>query len=178
MRALAPSLFLASIALAWPASAAVRSADASSFIVAGSYETKADAATAFAALVEPKRWWSPQHSWSGDANNISLEARAGGCWCERWNGGEAEHARVIFVAKDKQLRVAGAFGPMQAMALNAVLDVQLVPTATGTRIDMTYTVNGSPASNLDKLAPAVDGVLAEQFGRLQSLLDNGSPSAP
>lgn len=176
MRLFVPGFALACIAL--PVSATVTSVDASSFVVTQSYETKANAATTFAALAEPKRWWSSQHSWSGDANNLSLEARAGGCWCERWKGGEAEHARVIFIAKDKQLRVAGAFGPMQAMALNAVLDVQLVPTATGTRIDMSYTVNGSPASNLDKLAPAVDGVLAEQFGRLQRLLHTGSAAKP
>lgn len=176
MRRLVFGLALASVAL--PASAAVLSADAASFVVTQSYETKADAATAFASLIEPKRWWSSQHSWSGDANNLSLDARAGGCWCERWNGGEAEHARVIFIAKDKQLRVSGAFGPMQAMALNAVLDVQLTPTAAGTRIDMSYTVNGSTMSKLDRLAPAVDGVLAEQFGRLQSLLDTGSAPKP
>lgn len=176
MRNLAVGLVLACAAL--PASGAVTTADASAFVVAQSYEVKADASSAYAALIDPKRWWSSQHSWSGDANNLSLDPRAGGCWCERWNGGEAEHARVIFIAKDKQLRVSGAFGPMQAMALNAVLDVNLTATATGTRIDVTYTVNGSTASNLDQLAPAVDGVLAEQFGRLQSLLDAGSPKKP
>lgn len=178
MRAIVPGVFLALIAAAGPATAAVRSAEPSSFVVAQSFETQADASSAYAALIEPKRWWSSQHSWSGDANNLSLEARAGGCWCERWKDGEAEHARVIFVAKDTHLRVSGAFGPMQAMALNGVLDVQLVPTTTGTRIDMTYTVNGSPSSNLDKLAPAVDGVLAEQFGRLRNLLETGSAAKP
>lgn len=171
-------LGLALIAASLPASAAVSSSNASGFVVSQSFEVKADAPAAYAALIEPKRWWSSQHSWSGDANNLSLDARAGGCWCERWEGGEAEHARVIFVVKDKQLRVSGAFGPMQSMALNAVLDVQLVPTATGTRIDMTYTVNGSPSSNLDKLASPVDGVLAEQFGRLQSVLGSGSTGKP
>ncbi|MFT3805626.1 hypothetical protein [Arenimonas sp.] len=176
MRHLALGLILASIAL--PASSAVKSSDASSFVVTQSYEVKTDATTAYAALIEPRRWWSSQHSWSGDAKNLSLDARAGGCWCERWNGGEAEHARVIFVVKDKQLRTSGGFGPMQAMALNAVLDVDLTTTANGTRIDVAYTVNGTPASNLDKLAPAVDGVLAEQFGRLQSLLDMGSATKP
>ncbi|RYY37536.1 MAG: hypothetical protein EOP59_13760, partial [Sphingomonadales bacterium] len=31
-------------------------------------------------LTAPSSWWSPDHSYSGDAANITLDARAGGCW--------------------------------------------------------------------------------------------------
>ncbi|MEX0600366.1 MAG: hypothetical protein WD205_06975, partial [Rhodothermales bacterium] len=30
------------------------------------------------------RWWSPSHTYSGDAANLSIDARPGGCFCERW----------------------------------------------------------------------------------------------
>jgi hypothetical protein len=38
---------------------------------------------------------------------------------------------------------------------------------------MTYVVNGSSASALDKSAPAVDDVLGEQFARLARFIETG-----
>ncbi len=44
----------------------------------------------YAALIEPGHWWSSAHSFSGNAANFTLDARAGGCWCETLpNGGSA-----------------------------------------------------------------------------------------
>src|SRR5277367_5491060 len=46
---------------------------------------------AYAALLLPGRWWSPDHSFSHNAANFVLDARAGGCWCENFpDGGSAE----------------------------------------------------------------------------------------
>ncbi len=44
------------------------------------------------------RWWDPEHSYSGVAANFSIDARAGGCFCERLKDGSVAHMTVVFVA--------------------------------------------------------------------------------
>src|SRR5277367_1894554 len=52
---------------------------------------------AYAALLLPARWWGSDHTFSGNAANLTLDARAGGCWCESLpDGGSAEHLRVVY----------------------------------------------------------------------------------
>ncbi len=57
----------------------------------------------------------------GSAANLSLEARAGGCWCERLaDGGSVEHLRVLLVSPGRMLRMRGALGPFQGLAVDGV----------------------------------------------------------
>jgi uncharacterized protein YndB with AHSA1/START domain len=121
------------------------------------------------------RWWSPAHSWSGDARNLSLELRAGGCYCERWRGGSAEHGRVVMARRNELLRLHAALGPLQEMALFGALAFELQPAAGGSALVVTYRVSGDSLHGLDKLAPAVDGVIGEQVMRLKRYLETGSP---
>ena len=46
-----------------------------------------NAAGAYAAVTHPEKWWNGEHSYSGDAANMTLEAVAGGCWCEKLPAG-------------------------------------------------------------------------------------------
>lgn len=73
-----------------------------------------------------------------------------------------------------------ALGPLQGRAVNGVLTFQLKPEDKGaaTTLSMTYVVNGASASALDKSAPAVDGVLGNQFARLVRFIETGKPTAP
>ena len=123
---------------------------------------------AWRRLVTVSAWWEGSHSYSGQARNLSLEARAGGCWCERWADGSVEHGRVLMAMPQRALRIEGAFGPLQAMAVQAVMDFALTAgEAPGTtRIRLTYVASGSSAAQLDAIAPAVDGVLGIQMARL------------
>ncbi len=135
-------------------------------------------ATVWAALIEPARWWNPQHSWSGKAANFSLDARAGGCFCERLpDGGSVEHQRVLFVAPNRQLRLGGGLGPLQAEALSAVLNWELKAEGLGTRLTQTYVVGGHVDGGLGGWATPVDGVIREQLERLQRLIESGAPEA-
>jgi hypothetical protein len=95
---------------------------------------------------------------------LSLDAKAGGCWCEIWSGGEVEHGRVLTVMPKQTLRVDGAFGPLQDLGVSAAMTFTLSDgSAPGkTRLTLDYKVVGSSLSGLDKLAPLVDQVLAEQ----------------
>lgn len=109
----------------------------------------------------------PEHSWSGNAANLSLDPRAGGCFCERLpSRGSVEHMRVIYADPGKQLRMTGSLGPMQGEALAATLTVTLATANDGTKLSWQYKAGGYSALPFAQLAPAVDGVLAEQFHRL------------
>ena len=171
MKAIAAALVIALLAAPATGSAEVTEKAASGFLLTQRVIVKSDAAASYQALLHPERWWKEGHTWSGSAKNLSLDPRAGGCWCERWADGEVEHARVLFIKKDEMLRLQGSFGPMQGLAVSGVLEFQLTQGKDGTQVDMSYRVNGSEASKLDIIAPMADGMFAEQMASLKSLLD-------
>lgn len=127
-------------------------------------EAPIDRDAAWARLVDVASWWSGSHSYSGDAKSLSLDARAGGCWCEIWSGGEVEHGRVIMVMPRRMMRIDGAFGPLQDLGVGAAMTFTLADgSAPGTtKLTLDYKVVGSSLSGLDQMAAAVDQVLKEQ----------------
>ena len=143
-------------------------------------ETAAIAAPAdrvWATLVLPARWWSKEHSFSGDAANLSLTPVAGGCFCEKLpGGGGVEHLRVVYVQPGKMLRMTGALGPLQGAPVAGVMTVALTPQGAGTRLALSYRVAGPVDGGADKLAPVVDMVLAQQVAGLKATAER--PGAP
>jgi hypothetical protein len=119
------------------------------------------------------RWWS--HSWSGNPANLALDLRAGGCFCETWQDGSAEHARVVRAIRGESLVLHGALGPLQEMGVSGVLTFQLEPAGAGTLLTVTYRVSGDTAHGLDKLASIVDKVIGEQTLRLVRYGETGIP---
>ncbi len=112
-------------------------------------------------------WWSSDHTYSGDAKSLSLDAKAGGCWCEMWSGGEVEHGVVVVMPRDF-LGVSAVFGPLQQLGVSGTLTFQLADGADAgsTKLTVDYKVSGSSLSGLENVATAVDGVLIEQVTRL------------
>jgi uncharacterized protein YndB with AHSA1/START domain len=158
------------------ASAKVVQSSPEGFVVRESAVVKAGRESVWAALIAPARWWNKDHSWSGDAKNLTLEPRAGGCFCETLpGGGSAEHMRVIQAAPGQLLRFRGALGPLQSEALDGVLTVELKAIDGATSIEWTYVVGGYARFPLKEIAPAVDAVVSEQAGRLASLVERGDP---
>src|SRR5688572_15907839 len=103
--------------------------------------------TAYRELIRIPEWWDPAHTWSGSSRNLTLDARAGGCFCEKLkNGGSVQHARVLFAQPGERLRLEGALGPLQEMAVTGVLTYTLAPDGPGTRITMSYRVAGDRKS--------------------------------
>jgi len=151
---------------AGPALAAATDVTPQSFVVTHRAETSASPAAVFAAFGQVSRWWGSQHTYSGKAENLSLEMRAGGCWCEQWDGGSVQHGRVIFAQPQKMLRLQAALGPLQGMAVTGVLSFTLAPDGPGTRVTMTYRVAGALTMETAKLAPLVDQVMGVQLHRL------------
>jgi uncharacterized protein YndB with AHSA1/START domain len=130
----------------------------------------------YQAFTQLPKWWNKAHTWSGDAANLSLDAQAGGCFCERWgNGASVMHGRVLMAQPGAALRMHAWLGPLQEMPVQAVLTFGTARRDGATRLRVTYRVFGPADANLDKLAPAVDGVLGEQVKRLKSFIETGRP---
>lgn len=153
-----------------PAAAAITGSGPDGFTVVHERTVAAAPAAAWAMLVAPAQWWNGAHSYSGNAANLTLDLRAGGCWCERWAGGSAEHGRVILVAPERTLRLYAALGPLQQLPTVATLSWTLAAAGQGTKIVLTYRVLGRASDNIAAMAAPVDAVLAEQADRLAAAL--------
>jgi len=164
--------------IASPARAEVVSSTPAGFVSRNVVGVAATPAAVYAAIVrEVGRWWDPAHTFSGDARNLSIDARAGGCFCETLDGGgTVQHLTVAFAAPGQRLRMTGALGPLQELAVTGVLSWDLVARDGRTEITLTYTVGGYRQGGLQELAAPVDGVLAAQLRRLQNQIERGSPT--
>ena len=164
------------VAMVRPATvaAAVTDKAANGFTSVNAVVVKAGPEQVWHALVaDIGKWWNPEHSWSGDAANLSIEPRAGGCFCEALpGGGSVEHLRVVFVQRPKLLVLHGGIGPLQALGVAGAFTFALQARPDGgTQITLTARVGGYRKEGLDSLAAPVDGVLGEQIARLAALVD-------
>jgi Polyketide cyclase / dehydrase and lipid transport len=120
-------------------------------------------------------WWSPDHTFSGEALNLSIDARANGCFCEKLNnGGSVRHMTVIYADPGKVLRLDGAIGPLQSMGVTGSMTWTFTKSGEGTKLDVTYSVGGYNPHGLQKFSVAADFVLNEQIGRLKNLIETGT----
>lgn len=161
---------LASLMAASAAPAEVVSASSNGFEVRQTVSLVVKPEVAFAAFSNVSGWWDAEHTYSGDSSNLSLDLRAGGCFCERFpeGGGGVEHMRVVYVEPGKRVVLTGALGPLLYEATTGVMDVQVKSTAAGSQLTLNYRAAGFANGGADKLAPLVDGVLAGQMKRLRA----------
>ena len=87
------------------------------------------------------------------------------------DGGFVRHMEIVFCQPGKTLRLSGGLGPLQGMGVSGALTFQLELKNGQTEITLTYNVSGNPDLQLDKIAPAVDSVLAAQLERLATWCD-------
>ena len=177
MRKSAITIAAGALAFACPAQAEVVQSSADGFVVRSEVSVPLHHTQVWDPLVDPAKWWNGDHSWSADAANFSLDARAGGCFCEALpDGGSVEHMRVIMSQPGKMLRLSGALGPLQGEALDGTLTIEIERQDRNNRIVFTYVVGGYSRIPLESVAPAVDGVIQEQANRLAALLFMGDPA--
>jgi uncharacterized protein YndB with AHSA1/START domain len=166
-----------SLAVAGPASAEVKSATPTGFEIVTMATISAPADRVYAALGEVGRWWSPSHTFSRDAGNLSMELHAGGCYCERLkDGGSVQLLQVVYAAPGEGLRLRGALGPLQTEGVDGTLSWTLKPVEGGTSLTQSYVVGGYIRSGMEQWAPRVDRVLDEQLQRLKSFVEGKSPA--
>ena len=174
------AMIAASLLAASAGQAKVVETGAERFVTRDTASVKTAPLATWLALIKPGEWWNSQHSWSGDAKNMTLTPQGGGCFCERIPVGDtgnssamegsARHAEVLQAFPMKVLRMRGGFGPLQGEPATGVLTITLKEVPGGTRILWEYNVGGPMRYKVAEIAPAVDAVMTEQLKRLQAYL--------
>jgi uncharacterized protein YndB with AHSA1/START domain len=161
-----------------PLSAEVADSSANGFTVKETINIQASPQDVYAKIFKIGDWWSSDHTFSRDAHNLSLEEKAGGCFCEKMpGGGGVKHMEVVYVAPGKAVVLHGTLGPLQTAAASGAMQIQLSAADGGTKVDVTYAVAGYQANGMTSWAGPVDMVLKMQFTRLKSLIEKGDPAA-
>jgi hypothetical protein len=180
------AVLLASALAAAPAAAEVVTVHPTGFVVRHEVVVEADTKATWLALISPATWWRKEHTWSGDAANLSLMPSAGGCFCERIPEvdepgrftleGSVEHMRVIQSQPEAALRMRGGLGPLQSEPVTGVLTIAISKADKGTRLVWEYNVAGYMRYEIPVISKAVDGVIGLQAAALGDLL--GRVDAP
>jgi uncharacterized protein YndB with AHSA1/START domain len=171
------AFFAAVLAVASPlrVSAAVEDEAPNGFTVSVTADIAASPDRVYETVLTPQHWWSSEHTYSHDAANLTLDARAGGCWCEALPGGASvQHMVIVNAIPGKLLRLRGALGPLQSMAVDGAMTFSLHSVGNNTQLTLTYTVGGYSRQGFGELAKAVDSVLGEQTDRLKRFVETGS----
>lgn len=175
-------LTLAALLLApsFPAAAEVVTSGPGGFVSRHEAVVSANPRDVWLALAAPADWWRGEHTWSGDAANLTLTPQAGGCFCEtipevdepgRFTlQGSVEHMRVIQAYPERALRMQGALGPLQSEPVTGILTIAISEVETGTRIVWEYNVGGAMRYEVPVISRAVDGVMGAQLAALAGLL--------
>ncbi len=164
------------MALAVPAAAEVTRATDNGFVSRHEVVVEATPKDVWLALISPGEWWRSEHTWSGDAKNLTLTPQAGGCFCETIPEsdepgritleGSVEHMRVVQAYPESALRMVGALGPLQSEPVMGVLTIAISKVDKGTRIVWEYNVGGSMRYEVPVISKAVDGVMGAQLAAL------------
>lgn len=160
-----------------PAFADVTSAAANGFAIRHVVPVAADRAAVYAAAVgDIDRWWSGDHTVSGDAANLYLTTTVPGCFCETL-GEQAGlvHLTVSFVNPGTMIRLTGGLGPLGLMGVSGNMTWEFDAAGSGTVVTLQYAVGGYMDGGLDTVAGAVDAVLGEAMQRLKSYAETGDP---
>ncbi|SHN60785.1 SRPBCC family protein [Erythrobacter sanguineus] len=163
-----------------PAAADVTGSSDNGFVSRHEAVVSATPTEVWLALISPAGWWRAEHTWSGDAANLTLTPQAGGCFCEKIPEvdepggftleGSVEHMRVIQASPQRALRMQGALGPLQSEPVTGILTIAISEAPQGTRIVWEYNVGGSMRYEVPVISKAVDGVMGAQLTALAGLL--------
>ena len=167
------------LGLTLAAQAEVTDSAGGGFSIRHSVDIQADRGAVYkAAVYNIGEWWSDDHTVSGDASNMYIEARTQGCFCEKLgDGAGVVHLTVSFVNPGVMLGMTGGLGPLGLMGVAGNMTWEFVDSADGTTVTLHYAVGGYMDGGMDTVAGAVDGVLIEQMTRLKAFVEHvGSPS--
>ena len=182
-----PTALLLAGLFAPSAVADVQKNEAHGFVSVHEVEIAAPPERVWEALVEEvDEWWDPAHTYSGDAGNMEFVKEFGGhaIWLwEWWDKNHVRHMDVDLSLPPKTLRLRGALGPLQPLAVVGSMTFNLAEATESvsgngsqkTRLAYRYVVQG-PA--LRDWAEPVDRVMGEQLDRLRRHVETGKPTAP
>ena len=168
MRSLHPSTIFLGLLACGPAHAEVVSSSDTHFVLHHEMSSNLPQDRLWERLVNPAQWWHPDHTYSGDAGNLTLSAEAGGLWREDWSGGSVAHGEVLFVQEGEVLRLEAPFGPLQGLGAYTVWTITIKSDDEGSLVLFDEIASAPPGSNMVEMAKAVDYVKSEAIQRLTS----------
>jgi uncharacterized protein YndB with AHSA1/START domain len=127
-----------------------------------------------AAITEIDQWWSSDHTVSGEASRLRIDAKPQGCFCEHL--GEAAgvvHMTVTMLNPTVVLRLTGGLGPLGLMGVDGNMTWEFSDAELGTRVKFIYAVGGYRPGGLDGIAGPVDGVIGDALLRLKAHVETG-----
>ncbi len=159
------------------AQAEVLDAQAHGFTIRISTMVNAERMAVYKAAVENVgSWWHDDHTISGFAINMTIDARVPGCFCEKLGQGAGiVHMMVTYLSPGIILRLTGGLGPLGLMGVEGNMTWEFDDAGEGTVVTLNYAVGGYYPDGLDTLAPAVNGVLEDAMGRLRAFAETGDP---
>jgi uncharacterized protein YndB with AHSA1/START domain len=167
---------MAVLALTGAARAEVVSAEPNGAVIRETFTVDVPAARVFAAMLEPRRWWNVDHTFSHDVDNLFVDTRNGGCLCERLpGGGHVRHLSVVYFEPGREIRFEGGMGPMQTSGTTGHMAWRVSEAGGHTTVTWTYALGGYFPGGIAAFAPAADAMLGEQTSRLRNYLTSGRP---
>ncbi|MCJ8190540.1 ATPase [Sphingomicrobium aestuariivivum] len=158
----------AALALSGPAPADVVNTTTNAFHIRHEVPLVVSAERAFDLLARPGDWWNGAHSYSGDAANMRLELKPGGCFCEQWDGNFVKHLEVVGLTRGKEIVMEGGLGPLRYAPASGTMIWKLEDGGTGAILTIDYKVTGFAESDAETWSAAVDSVLGEQAMRFRA----------
>jgi len=126
-----------------------------------------------ALVADIGRWWSDDHTVSGHASNLTIDARPLGCFCENLGDGAGlVHMTVTFANPGVMLRMTGGLGPLGLMGAAGNMTFEIDETDGVSTVILQYAVGGYLNGGLEQVAPAVDGVLIDVLDRLKQFVES------
>lgn len=112
-------------------------------------------------------WWNPDHTYSGDAANLSIALDPGACLCEALADGSVfEHGAVAEYDPETGVLIDAPLGPLHGRAERSDLSIGWA----GNTLVMSFVVRGP---GLGAFADPVEAVMRDQFGRMTHFIHYG-----
>ena len=156
------------------ARAAVVESNAAGFAVEETAHIAASPANVYAVLIHPENWWNSEHTFSHDAKNLSIDPKAGGCFCETLpGGGSVAHLTVSMVIPGKAIQFRGAMGPFLSQGVEGSLTFTFAAKDGGTDLVLDNNVGGFIKGGMGKWPAAADAMLTDLVAHLKFYAENG-----
>ena len=169
-------LFLATLLFCGSVNGQITMKSSTGFLIEIEHQLDVDAKTAYSKLIDDfSKWYDASHSYSGKAENLSLDLKRHCMYEQLEKGGYVRHMEIVFHQPGKQLRMTGGLGPLQGMGVSGAMTWQFSESDGKAKVKMSYAVSGADYLQLDKIAIPVERVLSDQVTRFKNWCIAGSP---